>query len=61
MLKEFLVGNPKRKGTTERRLEDHVKIDHTKIGLKDVDRIHLAQDRDQQWALVNTLMNLQVT
>jgi hypothetical protein len=28
------------------------------IGLKDVDWIHLAQDGDQWWALVNTVMNL---
>jgi len=25
-----------------------------------VKSIHLAQDRDQRWALVNTVMNLQV-
>jgi hypothetical protein len=29
-------------------------------GWEDVDWIHLAQDRDQWWALVNTVMNLQV-
>jgi len=26
--------------------------------LEGVDRIHLAQDKDQWWALVNTVMNL---
>jgi hypothetical protein len=31
-------------------------IRHTVCG--DMDRIYLAQDRDQWWALVNTVMNL---
>jgi hypothetical protein len=30
------------------------------IGWKGMDWIHLAQDRDRWWALVNTVMNLQV-
>jgi hypothetical protein len=30
------------------------------VGREDVDRIHLAQDRDQWWAIVNTAMNLRV-
>jgi len=29
----------------------------TEIGLDGVHCIHLAQDRDQWWALVNTVMN----
>jgi hypothetical protein len=29
-------------------------------GLEDVNWIYLAQDRDQWWALVNMVMNLQV-
>jgi hypothetical protein len=31
-----------------------------RIGCKDVDWIHLAQDRDQWWAVVNTVMNIRV-
>jgi hypothetical protein len=30
------------------------------IKRKDVDWIHLAQDKDQWWALVNSVMNLRV-
>jgi hypothetical protein len=30
------------------------------ISLEDVDWIHLAQERSQWWAPVNTIMNLQV-
>jgi hypothetical protein len=37
---------------------DHIKIDLREIGLDDMDRIDLVQDRDQWRALVNTVMNL---
>jgi hypothetical protein len=40
--------------------EDNIKIDLRKIGWEGVDWIHLAQNRDQWWALVNTVMNLWV-
>lgn len=30
------------------------------MGQEDVDRIHLAQDKDHWWVLVNLLKNLQV-
>jgi hypothetical protein len=33
-------------------------MDLTKIGLEDVDWMHLVQDRDQRRAIVNTVMNL---
>jgi hypothetical protein len=36
-------------------------MDHTEIGSKVVDWIHLAQDRDQWQALVNTAMSFGVT
>jgi hypothetical protein len=35
-------------------------MDLTQIGWESVDRIHLAQDREQWRALVNTVMNLRV-
>jgi hypothetical protein len=34
------------------------KMDLHKIGFEDIDWIHLAQDRDRWWALVNTIMCL---
>jgi hypothetical protein len=39
---------------------ENIKIDHKEMGSEDVDRIHLAHDRDHWRALVNALMNLQV-
>jgi hypothetical protein len=35
-------------------------MDHREIGLGGMDWIHLAKDRDQRRALVNTVLNLQV-
>jgi len=35
-------------------------MDLWEIGWEGVDWIHLAQDRDQRWALVNTVMNIRV-
>jgi hypothetical protein len=35
-------------------------MDLKEIGSEGVDLIHLVQDRDQWWALVNMVMNLQV-
>jgi hypothetical protein len=35
-------------------------MDVKKIGSEGVDLIHLAQDRDQWWALVDTIINLLV-
>jgi hypothetical protein len=46
---KILVGKPEGKKPLGRRL-----------GLKGVDWIHLAQDRDRWRAFVNTVMNLQV-
>ena len=57
-----LVGKPEGKrplGRPRHRWEDNIKMD-----LREVrggrDWIDLAQDRDRWWALVNTVMNLQV-
>jgi hypothetical protein len=57
------VGKPEGKGSLgrpSRRWEYNVRIDVNEIGLKGVDWINLAQDRDQWWALVNTVMVLRV-
>jgi hypothetical protein len=39
---------------------DNIKIDLREIGWDVMDWIDLAQDRDQQRALMNTIMNLRV-
>jgi hypothetical protein len=59
----ILVGKSEGKrprGRHRRRWEDNSKMDFMKIGMKCVDWLHLAQDRDRWWALVNTVMNLWV-
>jgi hypothetical protein len=35
-------------------------MDLREIGWEDVDCMHLAQDRDQWWDLVNMVMNFQI-
>jgi hypothetical protein len=45
-------------GRPRRRWEDNIRMDLRDIGWKDVDLIHLSQDRDQWRAFVNTVMNL---
>jgi hypothetical protein len=39
---------------------DNIKMDLREIGWDGVDWIDLAQDRDQWWALENTVLNLRV-
>jgi len=41
-----------------RRWEDNIRMDLTETGGEVEDWIHLAQNRDQWRALVNTVMNL---
>jgi hypothetical protein len=43
-----------------RSWEDNIRMDLREIGWEGVDWIHLAQDRDQWLAVVNTVMNLRV-
>jgi hypothetical protein len=45
-------------GRPRRRWEDNIVMDLMEISWKIMDWIHLAQDRDQWWALVNTVMNV---
>jgi len=40
--------------------EVNITKNYREIGLEVVDWIHLARDRDEWWALVNTVMNLRV-
>jgi hypothetical protein len=57
------MGKPEGKrplGRPRRRWEDGLRMDLREIGWGSVDLIQLAQDRDLWWALVNTVMNLQV-
>jgi hypothetical protein len=59
----ILVGRPEGRrplGRPRRRWEDNIKMGLREIGFGDVDRINLAQDRDEWRILVNTVMNLQV-
>jgi hypothetical protein len=61
---DILVGKPEGNrpfGRPSRRWEDNIRMDVRGIGREGVDRIHLAQDRDQWRALVNTVLNLLVT
>jgi hypothetical protein len=58
-----LVGKPKGRRPfriPRNRWKDNTEMDLREIGLEGVDWIHLAQDRDQWQALVNTVMNLLV-
>jgi hypothetical protein len=47
-------------GRTRRRWEDGIRKDLRKIGLRGVDWIRLAQDRDRWRAVVSAVMNLRV-
>jgi hypothetical protein len=58
-----LVGKPKGKiplGRPRHRWEDGIRMDLREIGWRSVDWISLAQDGDWWWAVVSTVLNLQV-
>jgi len=58
---KILVRKPEWKRTCiSRHRWENIRMDLKEIWWKVVDRIHLTQDRDQRWALVITVMNLQV-
>jgi hypothetical protein len=57
---ETLKGGNHSKDKPRRRWEDNNEMDLRKAGLKGMDWVHLAQDRDRWWAVVNTVMNLRV-
>jgi hypothetical protein len=59
----ILVVKPEGKrplGRPRRRWEDNIRMDLKKKERESVNWIHLAQDSDQWWALVNTVMNFRV-
>jgi hypothetical protein len=59
----ILVRKPERKRPLRRpmcRWRDNIRMDLREIWLEGRDRMHLAQNRDQWQALVNSAMNLQV-
>jgi hypothetical protein len=59
----ILVGKPEGKrplGRQRRGWVDNIKKHLREIGWDGMDCIHLVQDRDQWWALVNTVMKLRV-
>jgi hypothetical protein len=55
---------PERKrplGRPMRSWEDNIRMYLRELGWEVVDWMHLAQDRDQWWAVVNTVMSLWVS
>jgi hypothetical protein len=57
------VGNSEGKrqlGRLRRRWEDNIKMDLRARGRNHMDWIHLAQDRDQWRAVINTIIKLKV-
>jgi hypothetical protein len=57
----ILVGKHEGKrplGRPRHRWEDNIKLDLREVGWEGVDWMHLVQNRDQQHALVNTVMKL---
>jgi hypothetical protein len=60
---KIVVGKPEENtplGRPRQRWEDNIRTDLREIGWEGVDWIHLAQDGNQLWALVYTVMNLRV-
>jgi hypothetical protein len=59
---KILVGKPERMrplGRPRHRWEDNISMDLWEIGFGGVDWVHLAQDRERWWAVMN-IMNLHV-
>jgi hypothetical protein len=59
-----LAGKPEEKillGRPRRRWVDNIRMDLVEVGWGDVDWIGLAQDRNRWRALMNSVMNLQVS
>jgi hypothetical protein len=61
---KVLVGKPEGKRPLEKprcRWDDNIKMDLQEVGCRVMDWIVLAQDRESWRALVNAVMNLQVS
>jgi hypothetical protein len=59
----ILVGKPERRkllGRPRRRWVDNIKINLREVGWAGMEWIHVAQDRDQWKAFVNTVIDLRV-
>jgi hypothetical protein len=56
----FWLENLKGRDHLEDLYVDNIRINLRETGWEGVDWMHLAQDRDQWWALVNAVMNLWV-
>jgi hypothetical protein len=56
----ILVGKLKGKGRPGRRWKDNIRMGLREVEQEAVDSMHLAEDRDQWRALVNTVINLRV-
>jgi hypothetical protein len=62
-LYRILVGKPEGKrplGRPRRRWEDNIKMDLQEVGIRGMDWIELAQDRDSWQALMNAVLKLLV-
>jgi hypothetical protein len=60
---KVLIGKRQGKKPLVRRrrsLEDNIRMDLREIGWEGVGWIHLAQDEDQWWTVVNTIMSFRV-
>jgi len=60
---KILIGKPEGTRLLEklrRRWEDNIRMDLRETEWEGVDWLHLAQDREQRWGLVNTVMNFRV-
>jgi hypothetical protein len=57
---KILVERKRPLGRPRRGWGDNIRMDLRERVWKGVDWIHLVQDRNQWWALMNTVMNLQV-
>jgi hypothetical protein len=60
---KILIGKLERNrqlGRLRHRWEDNIRMDLRKVERKSEDWIHLAQNRDQWWALAKTVMNLRI-
>jgi hypothetical protein len=60
MTKVYKIWSENLKGRPRIRWENNITTDFRETEWEVVDWIHLAQDRDQCLALVNTVMNLRV-